>query len=302
VRRKSIRSGQTVVMLTLLIPILLGSVALGADVAVFYYNWAALQRAADASALAGAAYLPRDTQTATSTAMQYAALNGVPSSQVTSVTFGSSNSTITVKVQRTVPYMFARVVGLVSNPVSASATAALVTAGAVTGALPIGLDNNTTYTYGQTLTMHEGQVAPGNWDGLALGCTGAACFRDNLASGYSGTISLGEMIQSEPGATAGPTSQGITTRLQNGVAFSSTGTWNNFTPGDPRAVVVPVVSWNGCLGSCSAQVTTFASVWIDSVSGTDITATFIAYVTPGSSGNVNVSASDFGTKHAALIQ
>jgi Flp pilus assembly pilin Flp len=99
--------GQTVVMLTLLIPILLGAVALGADVAVFYYNWAQLQRGADAAALAGGSYLPRDTTSATSTAIKYAGLNGIPSGQVTSVAFGNSNTTITVKVQRTVPLIAA---------------------------------------------------------------------------------------------------------------------------------------------------------------------------------------------------
>jgi Flp pilus assembly protein TadG len=292
--------GQTVVMLTLLIPILLGAVALGTDVAVFYYNWAQLQRAADSAALAGGTYLPRDPATAQSVAIHYAELNGVQSGQVTSVTFGNSNTTITVRVQRTVPYMFARVVGLVSNPVTASATAALETAGSVTGALPIGLNSTTPYTNGQAITMHSGRVAPGDWDGLALGCSGANCFRGNLANGYSGTISVGDMVTSEPGATSGPTSQGINARIQNGVAFDSSATYTNFQSGDPRAVIVPLVTWNGCLGSCTVPVTGFAAIWIDSVSGSTINATFISFVAPGSTGHPG--GTNTGTQHCALVE
>jgi len=48
---------------------LVGVMALGADVAVLYYNnWGKLQRATDAGGLAGASYPPTDTDTATSTA------------------------------------------------------------------------------------------------------------------------------------------------------------------------------------------------------------------------------------------
>jgi Flp pilus assembly protein TadG len=292
--------GQTVVMLTLLIPILLGAVALGADVAVFYYNWAQLQRGADAAALAGGSYLPRDTTSATSTAIKYAGLNGIPSGQVTSVAFGNSNTTITVKVQRTVPYMFARVLGLVSNPVSASATAGVSTAGSATGAMPIGLNSNTPYSKGQAIAMHSGRVAPGDWDGLALGCSGADCYRDNLTNGYSGTITVGDMVTSEPGATIGPTQQGINARIQTGVAFDSSANATNFQTGDPRAVIVPVVNWNGCLGNCTVPVVTFAAVWLNSVSGNTINATFISYVTAGSTSST--TATNDGALHCALIQ
>jgi Flp pilus assembly protein TadG len=292
--------GQTVVMLTLLIPILLGAVALGTDVAVFYYNWSQLQRGADAAALAGGAYLPRDTSTATSTAIQYAGRNGIPSGQVISVTFGNANTTITVSVQRTVPFMFARVVGLVSNPVRASATAAVQTAGSATGAMPIGLNSNTPYSKGQAIAMHQGRVAPGDWDGLALGCSGADCYRNNLTNGYSGVISVGDMLTSEPGAATGPTQQGINARIQNGVAFDSSATATSFQTGDPRAVIVPVVTWNGCLGSCTVPVVTFAAVWLNSVSGSTINATFISYVTTGSTSST--TAPNDGALHCALIQ
>jgi Flp pilus assembly protein TadG len=292
--------GQTAVMLVLLVPILLGAIALGSDVAVFYYNWAQLQRAADAAALAGATRLPSNTSGAVSTATQYAELNGASAGEVASITFGNANSTITVQLRRVVPYLFARVLGLVENPVSASATASLLTAGSAGGALPIGLDAQTTYSYGQSITMHQGGVGPGNWDGLALGCSGSSCYRDNLSNGYSGTVHVGDMISSEPGASSGPTSQGINQRISDGREFDSCASWNNFKPGDPRAVIVPIVDWTGCNGRCSVPVKAFASVWINSVRGTDINATFIEMVAPGST--PSATAPDYGTKHCSLTK
>jgi hypothetical protein len=41
-------------------------------------------------------------------------------------------------------------------------------------------------------------------------------------------------------------------------------------------------------------------VWLNSVSGSTINATFISYVTPGST--ASSSAPDDGAKHAVLIQ
>jgi hypothetical protein len=59
------RKGQMAILMTLVVATLLGVMALGSDVAVMYYNWMQLQKAADASALAGATYFL--TQNATQT-------------------------------------------------------------------------------------------------------------------------------------------------------------------------------------------------------------------------------------------
>src|SRR5208337_1912417 len=58
IRRREWTAGQTMPLLALVIVGLLGSVSLCTDVAVDYYNWAQLRKAADAAVLAGANYLP----------------------------------------------------------------------------------------------------------------------------------------------------------------------------------------------------------------------------------------------------
>src|SRR5260370_42332232 len=68
------KRGQAVVILTLVIPALVGAVALGTDVALFYYNWIKLQRATDAAAVRGAGYSAPHPNLAASTATNLASL------------------------------------------------------------------------------------------------------------------------------------------------------------------------------------------------------------------------------------
>ncbi|HVN29808.1 MAG TPA: pilus assembly protein TadG-related protein, partial [Candidatus Binataceae bacterium] len=107
--------GQTVVIFALIIPFLLGAISFGTDVAVFYFNWMQLQKAADAAALAGANYLPDNPATAQSTAIAYAESNGIKASEITATTVSADDLSISVTLQRTVPYYFARTLGLTSG-------------------------------------------------------------------------------------------------------------------------------------------------------------------------------------------
>ena len=115
---------------------LVGVMALGADVGVLYYNWVQLQKAADAAALAGASYLPNDTTTATATAQTYATNNGVLPSDTITATPINGNSQMQVTLQRTVPYSFARVLGLTDGYVKVLAIASVPPAATTVNAGP----------------------------------------------------------------------------------------------------------------------------------------------------------------------
>jgi Flp pilus assembly protein TadG len=97
-----------------------GIVGLAVDVGQVVFTRTDLQKIADASALAGSQDLPNSTTNATASAGTYASDNGVAS---TAVTFGSGNTTITVKATRHVDYTFLKVLGLSGTDVSATATA-----------------------------------------------------------------------------------------------------------------------------------------------------------------------------------
>lgn len=107
---------------------LVGVMALGADIGVLYYNWGQLQKAADAAAEAGAEVLPNnptDTSAAAAvaTAKTYATYNGVLESDIVSAAPINGQSQMQVTIKRTVPYSFARVLGLTNGLVQVSAIA-----------------------------------------------------------------------------------------------------------------------------------------------------------------------------------
>ncbi len=303
------------VILALAMVGVVGIAALGIDVFYIYWNKNRLQSATDAAALAGATYLNGVTfagknvsciysTDAQNAACSYALDNGVLLSELTSVVANISNQSMTVSASRKVSALFARVVGIQNFTVSATSVAVLLGLASASGVAPIGLDAGTPYTYGQSIVMHDGGCGPGCWQGLALqsldsGNTGGSAFEQNMAIGCSCTINLGDSVTTKPGATVGPISQGVSQRVAAGVAFDPSGTWSLHTLNDARAVVVPVVNWNGCNGRCTAPVTGFAEVWISGSKGSDVNAVFIRQVAPGNPGS---SGTNMGAVHAQLTQ
>lgn len=309
---KQLNRGQTAVMFLVVITALIGVVGLGSDVAVLYFNWVQLQKGVDAAALAGAGYLPDDPAAASATARTYARNNGIGSSELVGAPIISSNDKeITVSAKRTVPYFFFRAVGLFSGDVAATATArapyATSTVGGGNGTtgnpsgnggsgedsngapfygssvgqfglVPIGLDYTTPYTADQSVTLNYEQVGPGNWGSLALGGTGGNNLRNNIANGFSGPISIGDWVGTEPGQKVGPVDQGFNDRIAAAEANYPNGTFSSHDPANPRVLIVPMVDWTDPNGRNAVQVKAFAALWLDSVSGGTIQAHFIEQV------------------------
>jgi hypothetical protein len=315
--------GQTAVLIALVIPVLVGATALGTDIAVEYYNWVQMQKSADAAVLAGANYLPDNPTTAVTAAQQFAQSNGVKASEITSTTVGALNQSITMQMQRTVPYYFAKVLGLSSGTITVSAQAgpqyppntvnatspSQVPPGgdnngnngtycASTGAcdvIPIGLNSSTTYSDGTQIVLQQGQLGPGNWDLLALGGVGGNNLRTNIANGYNGMVSVGDNVTTEPGKKVGPIDQGFQDRLNLAATMDPTGVWGNHKLNNPRVMVLPVVDWSqGVHGRTTVPVTAFATVWLDSYNGGQVTVHMISQVIAKSFGSAN--APYFGSR------
>lgn len=320
-------SGQTVVIVALTLPVLLGAVALGTDVTIFYFNWVQLQKAADSAALAGANWLPDNASQATTTANQFAQSNGVKASEIVSTTVAADDLSISITLRRTVPYYLAKVLGLTNGIVTTSATAApqfppsTVNAGTPgqvppggdnnggnggtcasvgsCGLVPIGLDSNTVYTDGTQITLQQGQLGPGNWDLLALGGVGGSNLRTNIANGYNSMVSVGDWVTTEPGKKVGPVDQGFQDRLDTASSVDPNGTFSSHTLNDPRVMILPVVDWQDPNGRSSVQVKAFASVWLDSYSSGRVTVHFISQVIANSFGDPN--APYFGSRGTPIL-
>lgn len=128
-RLRKEESGQSLVMVVLLLSVLLGFSALIVDVGLLYSEKAKLQNAADAAALAGAQMLP-DQGSAESVAIDYADFNGFTiSTDDVDVPYDEDDTKIKVGVSGTVPYIFARFLGLLETDVTARAVAQKATEG-----------------------------------------------------------------------------------------------------------------------------------------------------------------------------
>jgi Flp pilus assembly protein TadG len=312
--------GQVMAILALALAAVIGVAAIGIDAFYLYWNKNRLQAATDAAALAGATYLGNVTlpnkdpacayaTTAENAACTYALANHLALSEIQSITVNLANYTVTVSARRTVPALFAKLVGIKQLTAAATSVAALRALATARRVIPIGLSYLTPYVYGQPIAMHtpgkdETACGPGCWQGLALAGTGAEVFRQNLGFGCDCSVSIGDILTGEPGAKTGPTSQGITDRLSS-PGIDPAGTWSRHNPGDPRAVTVPLVDWGTCLvggggRTCNPVVKGFAEVWIIGTDGSTINAVFIRQVAPGTPGPGG--GSDTGAVHALLIQ
>src|SRR6267378_5913033 len=118
--------GQMLVILTILIPVLLGVVAMAVDISTFDWTWSRMQSAADAAALAGASNLPTSPSRAISTASAYAVTDGMLAGEVSTPIVAADNLSISITLTRSVPYYFGRVLGLTASPVVVTATAGLL--------------------------------------------------------------------------------------------------------------------------------------------------------------------------------
>jgi Flp pilus assembly protein TadG len=250
--------GQMLVLFALVLPVLLGVMALGADFSIIYLNWSLVQKAADAAALAGASQLTGEPGSAASVQPAvvnyvngYSCLNGISDPNNTYATICPSeathpggfadkivftnvtDTTVKVGIKRSVPYFFGKMIGLQEASVAATATASINPVGTVTtGLFPVGIQCTTPCSKvnldpGQVTSFGSkfvGGLAPGNWDWLDVGQgKGASALGAAIQDGASGSFSLGTVIGSSPGnkGNSGPVKKGLNARLGSCMATSA---------------------------------------------------------------------------------
>jgi uncharacterized membrane protein len=127
--------GQVLVLSTLFMVVLLGMAAFVIDIGRLASNRRQLQNAADAGALAGALELPARPSDAEAVARTWTGKNGSAGGEVTEATaFTTTTATDTIRVRlaRSVPYTFGRVLGLDAKTMTAKATVRVRTLNGIT--------------------------------------------------------------------------------------------------------------------------------------------------------------------------
>ena len=128
--------GQAPIVLSLAIPAIVGAVCLGGDMLALYLGAARLQRVADAAVLAGAAYLPANPALAQRAAQNTAQINGVDVGEIVYNHPGPDSRSITIVIERHVPYHYARVLGLSQSLVTVRAMAGVNASRSAVGLVP----------------------------------------------------------------------------------------------------------------------------------------------------------------------
>ncbi len=248
--RSRFSNGQILALFTIILPVLLGGMALGADFAIIYLNWAMVQKAADAAALAGASQLtgvpgsaPSVTPAAVNYVNGYACLNGISDPNKTYPTLCGSeashpggfadqivftnvtDTTVQVGIKRSVPYFFGKMIGLNEAAVAAKATAAVEATGtAPSGMFPIGLPCNKPCSDLKSLLSTLSSLSNSNGTGtITLGSKFIVSDLWNQASpGNFGWLDVGQ----------GQGASGLGTVLKNGAPESiSVGQTISTSPG-----------------------------------------------------------------------
>jgi len=114
-----------------------------------YLSSARLQQAADAAVLCGAAYLPANPALAESAARSKAQMYGIRENEIIYNRPASDGRSITMVVERNVPYRFARLLGLSQSLVTVKAVAEIGSSQSAAGVLPIGLQYGAHHTANQ---------------------------------------------------------------------------------------------------------------------------------------------------------
>lgn len=227
--------GQSLALFALATVVFVALVGIAVDVGAALYTRTDLQKTADAAALAAAQDLP-DRSAAAQTAAEYVRANTASDGLTTEATFDSATepTSVRVRVSRTVPTVFTRIIGFDAWQVSASATASKLHYQGGSGLVPWGLVASTNKDFlgnscfagwqspgvprfktGQTCTIKygAGENSGGDFGALALDGTGASVYRESIARGSRTVFTVGQTVEVQTGNMQGPTRQGIDDRL-----------------------------------------------------------------------------------------
>lgn len=273
---------QTLPFVVLLLTGLLGASALVIDLGSLYQQRQAVQAAADAAALAGATQLPSGWAMAQTAANQGYAKNGLGSDNttVTQTTDLTGGDSVTVTASRSAPTFLARIFGIGSGTVRATARATVESYTSYTSTgnvMPFGVMKGN-YVLGQSYTIY-GDGSSSNNGGLSLdissgsGCStanGANDLRNTInGSDIACTVSVGETVDTKPGNNTGPVAQGLNSRITTWKTFNqivqvdANGQYTLLDPSNPQLVLIPIVlntsggtSWPN--GSSEVKIVGFA--------------------------------------------
>jgi Flp pilus assembly protein TadG len=241
-------TGQVAVFVLLFLVVLVGALAMVIDVGFDYVARRELQRATDAAALAGAQQLPGGWTAAQAAASSTYAQNGDGGDAVT-YSLGSdlaSGDSVVVHAQRTMPSLFARLFGITSSTVSATSQATVQAYTHIESnfnVMPWGVMQED-YVAGVNYPIYTDQGDSPQNGALELPA-GPTCTESSGNPAYQGMLAgtlnacpldIGDLVDLKPGQSAGPTYQGLTSRISS---FQPVSSIVDIQPGGEATILDP---------------------------------------------------------------
>lgn len=198
--------GQALIIFVLAAGVLFGFVAMAIDVGMILQERRNLQNTADAAALAGAIELPDDPGLAYAKAQEWAEKNGIDTAggDQLDITVDPSDNSVTVYVEREKPFIFGRLLGLVSTGVHADATARVGSPLNLSGILPFGVKESAINYDGTPTKFKYDATNPttGNFGPLAVDGPGSSILQDSIQYGTdTGVCALSQPDCADPTVT-----------------------------------------------------------------------------------------------------
>ncbi|MBI4321027.1 MAG: Tad domain-containing protein [Chloroflexi bacterium] len=270
--------GVSLVWFALMLPVLLGFVALVLEMGMILEIRRQLQTAVDAGALAGAQQLPNSPAQAQAVASQYVDINPSEPVEINTSVFATyaANDTISATAVQNVRLVLIPLLGYPnSQRVDATATALIGTLANYDCPLPLGIvdenapgpDDGFGPVPGQQVTLKLGAEGNqnGNFQALRIYGQGGNDFADGIAKKKCPIpgVQQWQWIDTLPGNQVGnDTKKGFDLRVPSPV------TWDYFQqhwdPKSPQLAVIPVVNTFDINGSKPVQIYGFAHFFIES--------------------------------------
>ncbi|WP_066387110.1 TadE/TadG family type IV pilus assembly protein [Neobacillus mesonae] len=271
-------SGATLVIVALSMVALMGFATLTIDGGRLYSEKSKLQKAMDATVLAGAQGLRTSEARAREIAEEVSEENGFKVS-TTDVTFPTGDSIKAAK-EVNVPMTFARVIGINYATVGATATAKVAPLKKASGVAPIVVEEKVIPGVTSLNCTNPGNKH-GNCGFIRLGDNkGNSDLANAILNG--GTYQSGQPVDTEPGGMGETIKNAFQTLINNDkgkIQCQKAETADNSC--DRVITVVVIKNWEGCKGQCERDVIYLASYWIKEIKGDEIIGEFIKRVGSG---------------------
>lgn len=275
--------GNVATIVALSLTVLVGFAAIGVDAGRLFVVRDRIHNAADSAVLAGVQHLPGDPAGAVSTARDFLQRNGFDLTW-TDVRVDPDNPyKLKVGVRLPVEMTFARVLGLPRLDVAGTTAAERLHATALDGVVPLSVGRNSTFVYGESVTLKAGagnNFSPGNFGALQLGKPGANQYKQHLLDGFQPWVEVGQRYSTEPGNMAGPTADALNDRINR----DPYATFTTVDRNSPRLLKVPVVDAYPN-GRGEVQVVGFAIFFLERAGGKgrydEVTGRFLRFDVKG---------------------